>query len=300
MPEPQPPLREAKTPRPLAAMLWMVVTGILFVAVTATVKHGAQGLPAAESAFLRYFLGLAFLLPMLKGLREARLSKRQKTLFWIRGFAHSIAIICWFHAMTRITIAEVTAMNYMSPIYVTLGAAIFLGERLAAPRIMAIAAGFLGALIILRPGFRELTDGHFAMMAAAMFFAVSYLTAKRMADQVSATAIVAMLSITVTVCLLPVAAVVWVMPNLSQVFWIFVVACFATAGHYTMTLAFANAPVSVTQPVVFLQLVWSVLTGALFFSEPADSWVILGGAVIIGAATFIAIREAMLKRRSPA
>lgn len=300
MPEPQPPLREASAPRPLAAILWMTVTGLLFVAVTATVKHGAQGLPAAESAFLRYVLGLVFLLPMLRGLREARLTTRQKTAFWIRGLAHSIAIIFWFYAMTRITIAEVTAMNYMTPIYITIGAAVFLGERLAALRMMAIAAGFAGALIILRPGFRELTDGHLAMIAAAVFFAVSYLTAKRMTAQVSATAIVAMLSITVTVCLLPFAAAVWVMPTPAQVFWMFVVACFATAGHLTMTLAFAHAPVSVTQPVVFLQLVWSVLIGALFFGEPADGWVVLGGGVIVAATTFIAIREAMLKRRSPA
>lgn len=300
MSELQPPLREAQAPRPLAAILWMVVTGILFVAVTATVKHGGQDLPAAESAFLRYLLGLVFLLPMLKGLRAARLTGRQKKLFWIRGFAHSIAIIFWFHAMTRITIAEVTAMNYMTPIYISLGAAIFLGEHLAARRLLAIAAGFLGALVILRPGFRELTDGHVAMIAAAMFFAVSYLTAKRMSDEVSATAIVAMLSITVTVCLLPVAAAVWVTPTPAQLFWMFVVACFATAGHYTMTLAFANAPVSVTQPVVFLQLVWSVLTGALFFGEPADGWVIVGGTVIVAATTFIAVREAMLKRRRPA
>jgi drug/metabolite transporter (DMT)-like permease len=76
----------------------------------------------------------------------------------------------------------------------------------------------------------------------------------------------------------------------------FVVATFATAGHFTMTLAFAEAPVSITQPFVFLQLVWSVLTGAIFFAEPADGWVVLGGAVIVGATTFIAIREAMLRR----
>lgn len=296
MAEPHPPLREAPKPRPMAAILWMVLTGLLFVAVTAAVKHGAQGLPAAESAFLRYVLGLVFLLPMLKGLRAARLTARQKKIFWIRGFAHSIAIIFWFYAMTRITLAEVTAMNYMTPIYITLGAALFLGERLAARRLLAIVAGFAGALIILRPGVRELTDGHFAMIAAAMFFAVSYLTAKRMTAEVSAPAIVAMLSITVTVCLLPFAAAVWVTPTPEQLFWIFVVATFATAGHYTMTLAFANAPVSVTQPVVFLQLVWSVLAGALLFGEPADGWVILGGAVIVAATTFIAVREAMLRR----
>ncbi len=296
MAELQPPLATARTTHPLRAIAWMILTGILFVAVTATVKHGAQGLPAAESAFLRYVLGLVFLLPMLKPLRNARLTIRQKKLFWIRGFAHSLAIILWFHAMTRITIAEVTAMNYMTPIYITIGAALFLGERLASRRLLAIAAGFLGALIILRPGFRELTDGHFAMIGAAMFFAVSYLTAKRMADEVSAVVVVAMLSITVTVCLFPFAAAVWQTPTLMQVFWMFVVAALATAGHYTMTLAFADAPVSVTQPVVFLQLVWSVLTGAVFFAEPADGWVILGGAVIVAATTFIAIREAMLRR----
>lgn len=296
MAEPQPPLTPARAVRPARAIFWIIVTGILFVAVTATVKHGAQGLPAAESAFLRYLLGIVFLIPMLKPLRNAKLTGRQKKLFWIRGFAHSLAIILWFHAMTRITIAEVTAMNYMTPIYITIGAALFLGERLASLRIIAIAAGFVGALIILRPGFRELSDGHFAMIGAAMFFAVSYLTAKRMADEVPAAVVVAMLSITVTVCLFPFAAAVWQTPTLSQVFWMFVVATFATAGHFTMTLAFAEAPVSITQPFVFLQLVWSVLTGAIFFAEPADGWVVLGGAVIVGATTFIAIREAMLRR----
>lgn len=275
----------------------MIVTGVLFVAVTATVKHGAQGLPAAESAFLRYILGIVFLIPMLKPLRAANLSTRQKKLFWIRGLAHSLAIILWFHAMTRITIAEVTAMNYMNPIYITIGAALFLGERIASRRVIAIVAGFIGALIILRPGFRELTDGHFAMIGAAMLFAVSYLTAKLMADEVPATVVVAMLSITVTICLFPFAMAVWQTPTLEQVFWMFVVAAFATAGHYTMTLAFASAPVSVTQPVVFLQLVWSVLTGALVFNEPADGWVVLGGAVIVAATTFIAVREAMIRRQ---
>ena len=282
----------------MRAIAWMIATGILFVAVTATVKHGAQDLPAAESAFLRYVLGIGFLIPMLKPLKKANLTTRQKKLFWIRGFAHSLAIILWFHAMTRITIAEVTAMNYMTPIYITIGAALFLGERLASRRILAIAAGFLGALIILRPGFRELTDGHFAMIGAAMLFAVSYLTAKRMADEVAAVVVVAMLSITVTICLLPFAIAVWQTPTMMQVFWMFVVAALATAGHYTMTLAFSDAPVSVTQPVVFLQLVWSVLTGAIFFAEPADGWVVLGGAVIVAATTFIAIREAMLRHQN--
>ena len=298
MAEPIIPLATTRVERPLAGILWMVVTGVLFVGVTAVVKHGAQNLPAVESAFLRYLLGLVFLLPMLRALRAAKLTGRQKKIFWIRGLAHCAGVTLWFYAMTRITIAEVTAMNYMTPIYITLGAALFLGEKLAIRRIIAIVAAFAGALIILRPGIRELTDGHIAMVFAAMVFSVSYLTAKRMTDEVSPTVVVAMLSITVAAGLFPFAMLVWQTPTLLELFWIFIVATLATAGHYTMTLAFAAAPVSVTQPVVFLQLVWSVLVGLLLFGEAADFWVILGGTVIVGAATFIAIREAMLKRAS--
>ena len=83
---------------------------------------------------------------------------------------------------------------------------------------------------------------------------------------------------------------------MSEAWWMMVVAALATSGHYTMTRAFAEAPVSVTQPVTFLQLVWSVALGVIVFGEAADVWVIFGGLIIIGATTFIAIREAMLNR----
>ena len=76
------------------------------------------------------------------------------------------------------------------------------------------------------------------------------------------------------------------------------VALFATAGHYTMTLAFAAAPVAVTQPVTFLQLIWATLLGVLVFGEALDLWVVVGGGVILGAVTFITWREAQLNRRA--
>lgn len=276
----------------------MLLTGVLFVGVTATVKAGAADLPAAMSAFLRYVLGLVFLMPMLGILTRLKLTKQQLRLFGLRGLAHTIGVCCWFYAMTRITIAEVTAMNYMTPIYVTLAAALFLGERLAARRLLAVGVAFIGALVILRPGLRELSDGHLAMIFAALFLAASYLTAKRMADELPASIVVAMLSITVTIGLLPLALLVWRWPTWEETAWMFAVAVFATAGHYTMTRAFAAAPVNVTQPVVFTQLVWSVLVGYLWFGEELDIWVILGGVLIVAAATFIAIREAMLKRQA--
>lgn len=283
--------------QPVAGILWMLLTGLLFVAVTAIVKHVGSALPPAEAVFIRYVLGLVFLVPMIGPLRRAKLTRNSLMLFSARGAFHTIAVILWFYAMAAIPLAEVTAMGYMSPIYITLGAAVFLGKKLAFRRLLAVLAAVVGALIILRPGFRELSSGHFAMLIASVLFGGSYLTAKMEADRFSAPVVVGMLSITLSIGLAPFAAAVWITPTLEQVGWMFLVACFATAGHFTMTFAFAAAPVTVTQPVTALQLVWAVMLGAVMFGEPLDGWVVLGGMVIFAAVTFIAWREAVLKRR---
>lgn len=283
--------------RPVTAIFWMIVTGLCFITVTALVKYMGSRLPPAEMAFLRYLLGLVFLIPAVGALRAARLTKRQWGLFATRGVFHALGVILWFYAMVRIPLADVTAMNYLAPIYVTIGAALFLGERLAFRRIAAVVLALVGALIILRPGFREISSGHFAMIFTAIVFGGSYLTAKVMADEVKPSVVVAMLSIFVTIALAPFALVDWVTPTWRELGLLFLVACFAVGGHYTMTLAFAAAPVTVTQPVTFMQLIWAVLLGYFAFGEQVDVWVIVGGVVILSSVTFITWREAVLKRK---
>ena len=117
----------------------------------------------------------------------------------------------------------------MSPIYVTLGAAIFLGESLALRRILAILVAILGAFLILRPGFRDISIGHIAMIFTALFFASSYLIAKHTSGRASASVVVVMLSVYVTIGLAPMALLNWVTPTLAELLILFAVACFATA-----------------------------------------------------------------------
>ncbi|UWR00965.1 DMT family transporter [Rhodobacteraceae bacterium S2214] len=274
----------------------MVMTGLNFVAVTALVKHVGSDVPAAQGAFLRYVLGLVFLIPMIRPILAARLTGRQLKLFAMRGVAHTLAVILWFFAMARIPIAEVTAMNYLSPIYVTIGAALFLKEKLPPRRLAAVIVALIGAMIILRPGIKAVEEGHIAMIGTALLFAVGYLVAKQLSGEVSPAVVVGMLSVTVTIGLAPFAIAVWVTPTLAQLGWLFLVACFATAGHYTMTLAFAAAPLTVTQPVTFLQLIWAVLLGFLVFDEAVDGWVVVGGLVIMASVSFITWREAVARR----
>ena len=277
---------------------WMVVTGLLFVAVTGIVRYVGSDVPATQAAFLRYVFGIVFIAPFLWRMLRDGFSRRALSFFAMRGFIHALGVSLWFFAMARIPIAEVTAIGYTAPIYITIGAALFFGERLAARRILAVVAAFAGALLILRPGFQEISLGQLAQICSAPMFAISYLMAKRLSDQESPTVIVGMLTIFVTIALAPMAAAVWVTPSLSDTIWLAVVALVATLGHITMTKALHAAPLMVTQPVTFLQLVWATILGVTMFGEAADVWVLAGGGVIIAAVSFISYREWVVSRQA--
>ncbi|MEK9813276.1 MAG: DMT family transporter [Paracoccaceae bacterium] len=281
----------------ILGILWMVLTGLLFLGVTVLVKILGPRVPAPEAAFLRYLLGLVLLIPMLKTSLKDKLDSVLWFNFIARGIFHTLAVVLWFFAMTQIPIAEVTAMNYLSPVYVALGAVLFLKEKMAIRRVLAVIFALVGALVILRPGFREVSVGHVAMMGTAIFFAGSYLFAKHLTNRVSAETVVIMLSILVTIGLFPLAYIVWVPPRVDELMILFGVAVLATLGHYTMTKAFMAAPVTVTQPVTFLQLIWAISVGALFFNENIDPFVIAGGIIIVSSVSFMTWREAVSKKK---
>lgn len=290
--------RPVQVNRPIEGALWMLATGLCFVGVTGIVRYLGTELPAAQSAFLRFGWGVLFLLPTLLPVLRQGFARRTLVLFGWRGVAHSLAVVFWFYAMARIPVAEVTAIGYLNPVLMTLGASLFFGEVLALRRVLSVVFALVGAVVILRPGLREVTDGHLAQLAAATFFAASYLLAKRLSQLAPAGTVVAMMSLTVMLGLLPLALCVWVPVSLAQLMWLGLVAGFATTAHYCMVRAFRVAPLTVTQPVTFLQLIWATLLGALVFGEAVDLWVMLGGGIIIAAISWITFAEARDRARA--
>lgn len=279
----------------LVGIGWMVLSGLCFVAVNGIVHHIGARLPAAQSAFIRFLIGLVFFAPLLARSLRRGYGAREWRLFAIRGGLHSLAVALWFFAMARITVAEAQAIGYLNPVAVTLGAALILGERLSWRRGLAIAVAFLGALIVLRPGLRALGAGHLAQIAAALAFGSSYLAAKRLAGLVPAAEVVAMMTLTVTVGLAPLALWQWQPPAMAEIAWLALVAALATLGHYAMTRAFAAAPIIVTQPVVFLQLIWASILGVAVFGDALDPFVLIGGGIMVAAITYITWRESRLR-----
>ena len=281
----------------IVGILWMVITTILFVGVTATVRYLEGEVPAPQAAFLRYAIGTVLLTPSLISLVKIRPEKPLLQKFVLRGLVHSIGVTLWFYAMSVMPVAEVTAIGFLTYIFVSIGACIFLKEKLHKHRLTAILLSFVGAMIILRPGFKIIENGQIGMLMATVVFTASYLIAKIVSKERSSSEIVAMLSIFTTIFLIPSAIYSWEPLSLKAFLILAFTALIATIGHITMTQAIKAAPMVVTQPILFLQLVWASMVGLFIFSEEFDPFVILGGTIIMICVCYVSYREHKLGKK---
>ena len=264
---------------------------MLFVGVTVAVRYLGTNMNPVQAAFIRYCFGIVLILPLLSRAGIMSLDRDRLGFHALRGLVHGGGVILWFLAMSRIPISEVTALGFTTPIFVTLGAAVFLSERLKPYRVAAVLLGFIGALLILRPGLRVIDIGALAQLGAAPLFACSYLMAKSATRREASSMIVVLLSVFCTLTLALPALLVWRTPTLEELLLLGLTALLATSGHYCMTRALEAAEVSAVQPFTFLQLVWATILGLILFDETPDVWIWIGGAVIVGSATWMAQHE---------
>mgnify|MGYP001156711498 FL=1 len=275
----------------------MALSGLCLVGVIGVVRWLGSELNPIQAAFIRYALSLLLVIPIflkmgIIGIRSSRVG-----LLAGRGAVHGIAFMLWFFAMTRIPVAEVTALTFTSSIFTIIGAIWFLKEPLHRHRIIAVLAGLGGATVILRPGFQVIDIGALAVLVAAILFSCSSLMAKHLTKTESNTTIIAFLSLFATLVLLPFALVVWRTPSGLELFWLFITAVFATSAHYSMNRAFKVADITALQPVMFLQLVWATLLGLIMFDERPDLWIWIGGVIIVATASLTARHEARVNTR---
>ena len=277
----------------------MLLSGIMFIGVTGVVRYLGGEMHPIQAAFIRYAFGIVLVVPVMLRVGLYELLSARIRLHASRGLVHGIGVMLWFYAMSRLPIAEVTALGFTTPIFTAAGAMLILGERAKNYRVAGIVLGFIGTLIVLRPGLRIIDFGAVAMLIAAPLFACSLLMAKVATKTESSSVIVALLSVFCTLTLLPLALVYWRTPTMEEWLLLLLAAVFATAGHYFLTLAFQSAELSALQPFSFLQLVWATLLGLVVFSEQPDLWLWLGAGVIVFSATWIGRQEVRSSRGPP-
>jgi drug/metabolite transporter (DMT)-like permease len=285
---------------PLQAIFWMLASGLFFSCLNAQIRYLTTSLHPFEIAFFRNLFGLAFMLPWLLrsglgGLKTSRL----KLYFW-RTSIGLASMLLSFSALALLPLSLAIALTFTAPLFTTLGAALFLGEKVRARRWSATVVGFLGVLVIVHPGSAPFDIGMLMMIASAAFNAATTLMVKRLSGTESANAIVTYMVLLMTPMSLLPALFVWQTPPFSL--WLFLVGLglAGTLGHLCYVRALRAAEASAVLPYDYGRMVFSALIGYLAFSEVPDRWTWIGSAIIAGAAIYIARRESQLARRARA
>ena len=283
----------------LRGLLWAMSAGLTFVVLNTFMRALATALDPFQTQFLRYLFGLAVMLPLLARSGLAAYRPRSIAGQFARGGLHTVALCVWFIALPHITIADTTAIGFTGPIFIMLGAAMFLGERMRWERWIAAIIGLTGVLIVVTP---KLSGGGgmytLVMLASSPLFAASFLITKQLTRYERPPVIVFWQAISVTLFSLPLALLSWKAPSLAE--WLGFALCgmLGSMGQYFLTRSFSVIDISASQSVKFLELVWATLIGWMAFDDQPSRSTLIGGIVICTSTIWIARREARRMARA--
>jgi drug/metabolite transporter (DMT)-like permease len=285
-------------PPNLRGILWVGISGLLFALLNVFTLIPAQHLNTYVMAFMRYLAGTLILLPLIMriGTRRA-LHSHRKTLHISRGAIHACGMFLWFAALPLTGLAEITALGFTGPIFITIGAALFLGEDVRFRRWAAVLVGFGGAMIIVRPGFSEIGLGAIFILVSTPIFSASNLISKALARTEGAETIVIWQHLTIVVFAAPVAFWFWQTPTWVDLLWFLAAGFCGTAGHICQQRGYQLADITLLQPIGFLSLLWNTLFGYFLFFQQPDVWTFVGAAVIFASALYISHREAVRRAK---
>lgn len=274
------------------ATLLMLVALLFFTVMGVFIRLASQTIPVMEVVFFRNFLGALCLLPLIlrSGIKTIKMVRPR--LFIYRGIVNFIGMAAGFTAVTLIPLAEVTALNFTCPLFITLGAAMFLGEIIRIRRIIAIIIGFCGALLILQPGISEVSLGAMLALVGSLCIAGASLLVKKMTETESVNAIVLwMVVIQAPISFLP-AYFVWQWPDMEGWVLLICLTLAATIAHICFTRACGLVEITSLQHLEFVKLPFAAVIAWFIFSEVPDIWTWIGGAVIFLSTAYITHREA--------
>lgn len=280
--------------------IWMVGAAAGFTLNSALVKAvGFSDMHAFQIAFFRTGIGFLAVLPFVWHAGPGLLRTRHPGIHLIRGIVGGGAVICGFYALTIMPLADFMALTFTTPLFMILLAVLLLGERVRWRRWSATAVGFLGVLIMVRPGAGTFELGALLALAMALGIAIASSMVKRLPVGETPAMMLFWFSLIATLLSAPLAIAVWRAPTLDQWLLLIVIGVFGVAAQSLIIRAYKVGEATFVAPFDYSKLVIAVLVGYFAFSEVPDAWTFAGAAVIIASTLYIARREATLGQAKP-
>jgi len=273
----------------------MLASTAFFGLMAVVIRLASATLPTFEIAFFRNLFGLLALLPILLH-GGATLRTRQLPRYLLRSVIGIGSMLAGFWAIGHLPLSQAISLSYSTPLFVTIAAVLWLGEQVRWRRWAAVIIGFIGVLVIVRPGSSSFTAGSLVAVAAALLSAVVAIQIKQLSRVDPADTIVFYTYLFwVPLSLIP-ALFVWEWPHGITWLWLVCIGLAGTGGQLLWTRALRLGDVSALTPISFMQLPIVAVAGYLLFDESISRWTLLGATIIFAANAYIAHREVALSR----
>jgi drug/metabolite transporter (DMT)-like permease len=271
-------------------VLWMSGAVASFTAMAIAVRELQRHMGSFEIVFLRSVVMLAIVLAMLPRAGMVSVRTQRLRLHLSRNIIHFVGQVLWVYSIGMLTLATVFAIEFTMPMWTALLAWLFLREKFTFPRMVQLALGFAGVLIILRPGGGGFQPAALAMILGSLCYASSFIFTKRLTSTDSALAVLFWMAVIQTPISLVAAAPQWVTPLAADLPWIIAIGIGSFSAHYCMTQAMKRVDAMVAVPIDFVRLPLIAVVGAAVYHEPFDPLVIAGAALIF-TGTYYSLRR---------
>ena len=278
----------AVLPATARGAIWMCLACASFATMALAVRLLATDIPPLEIGFFRAFFAFVLMVPYAIRTGPSIWKSTNHKAFIARGITGAGFVMFFFPGVALMEIADAQALTFTTPLFGMLLAMLFLGERFRANRVLALAAGFAGALIIIRPGFQTISFGAILVLCSALSASGSGALMKYATRSDPPDKVVFFHAIYMTPLILIGALFDWQWPNFWELCMLMVIAALATLNQRFLGRAFAATDATAVFPFIFMRLPFGAALGFAVFQEVPDLWVWLGGAVIFGAALYLA------------
>jgi drug/metabolite transporter (DMT)-like permease len=275
----------------------LIIISVFFGTVMLSfLKIAQEDVNVYVAGFFRFFLGLIIILPYIIKKKDLVLKTNHLKQHFLRAILGLPAMLLYFSALVLLPIEKLTAISFVVPLIVTILAVFFLGEKIYIYRTLALMLGFSGMLVIIRPGFVDISIGVYMVLFSALLWSINIIITKKISKDDSAITILAYQSIFMSLLSFFIVIFFWEMPNLKTFIYLVLAAMCGTVLHLTLNHAFKLVDVSMTQPYSFLNLVFASIIGYFVFDEIPDFYTWIGALIIFTGVLIISYREMKLDK----
>ena len=276
----------------------MIIATVLFSIMHASIKFMSTSMHPFEIAFFRNLFGLLVIAPWFIKYGFNPLKTKKIKLHVARSLFNVIAMMSFFYSLSIAPLADVASLAFTAPLFASILAVIFLKEIVGRKRGIAIAFGFIGALIVVDPIYSSINNGHLLVLLSASVWSVSLIIIKILGRTESSVTITSYM----VIIMIPLSAIAayffWETPTLKDLFFLMLIGVSGTSAQMLLAQALRQGDTSIIMPFDFLKLIWAVAIGYLFFFEVPSINIWIGSMIIFLSTLYIAYRERVLSKNS--